>query len=97
MRYHLVDLAATYSVPVWQSLRPWIKVEALNVLNNQKLIVWNTAITADHAGPKDENGLPVNYVKAASFGTASAPSSYPRPRAGLDGGRTMMLAAGVRF
>ena len=36
--YHLVDLAATYGVPVWQSLRPWVKVEVLNALNNQKLI-----------------------------------------------------------
>ena len=36
--FHLVDLAATYSVPVWQSLPPWVKVEVLNALNNQKLI-----------------------------------------------------------
>ncbi|MEN3336607.1 MAG: hypothetical protein V7647_283, partial [Acidobacteriota bacterium] len=95
--YQLVDLAATYSVPVWQSLRPWVKAEVLNLLDNQKLVSWNTAITADMAGPKDENGLPVNYIKAASFGNASAPSSYPRPRPGLDGGRTFMFAAGVRF
>jgi hypothetical protein len=95
--YHLVDLAATYSVPVWQSLRPWVKVEVLNALNNQKLISWNTTITADNAGPKDEYGLPINYIKSAAFGTASAPSSYPRPRPGLDGGRTVLLAAGIRF
>jgi outer membrane receptor protein involved in Fe transport len=95
--YHLVDLAATYSIPVWQSLRPWIKVDVLNALNNQKLVSWNTSITADLAGPKDENGLPINYIKSAAFGTASAPSSYPRPRPGLDGGRTVMVAAGLRF
>ena len=95
--FHLVDLAATYSVPVWESLRPWVKIEVLNALNNQKLIAWNTAVTADSAGPKDENGLPINYIKSAAFGTASAPSSYPRPRPGLDGGRTFLLAAGVRF
>jgi hypothetical protein len=95
--YHLVDLAATYSVPVWQSLRPWIKVEALNALNNQKLVSWNTSITADTAGPKDENGLPINYIKSAAFGTASGPASYPRPRPGGDGGRTFLVAAGVRF
>jgi hypothetical protein len=95
--YHLVDLAATYSVPVWQSLRPWMKVEVLNALNNQKLVSWNTSVTADMAGPKDENGLPTNYIKSAAFGTASAPSSYVRPRPGLDGGRTFFVAAGVRF
>jgi hypothetical protein len=94
---HLVDVAATYSVPVWQSLQPWMKVELLNALNNQKLISWNTTITADNAGPKDENGLPLNYLKAAAFGTAAGPASYPRPRPGLDGGRTFMFAAGVRF
>jgi hypothetical protein len=95
--YHLVDLAATYSIPVWQSLRPWMKVEVLNALNNQKLVVWNTSVTADMAGPKDENGLPTNYIKSAAFGTANSPSSYVRPRPGLDGGRTLFLAAGVRF
>jgi outer membrane receptor protein involved in Fe transport len=95
--YHLVDLAATYSVPVWRSLRPWVKMEVLNALNNQKLISWNTSITADNAGPKDENGLPLDYIKSAAFGSASGNSSYPRPRPGLDGGRTLMMAAGVRF
>jgi hypothetical protein len=95
--FHLVDFAATYTVPVWQSLRPWVKAEVLNAFNNQKLITWNTTVTADNAGPKDEDGLPLNYIKAATFGTASAPSSFPRPRPGLDGGRTLMFAAGIRF
>ncbi len=95
--YQLVDLAATYAVPVWQSLRPWVKVEVLNALNNQKLISWNTSVTADTAGPKDENGLPLDYVKSASFGAANGPASYPRPRPGLDGGRTVFASFGVRF
>ncbi len=95
--YHLVDLAATYAVPVWQSLRPWVKVEVLNALNNQKLISWNTSVTADTAGPKDDNGLPLNYIKGAAFGTANGPASYPRPRPGLDGGRAFLASFGVRF
>jgi len=95
--YHLVDLATTYSVPVWQSLRPWVKLEILNAFNNQKLVSWNTSITADNSGPKDENGLPTNYVKSAAFGTATGPANYPRPRPGLDGGRTLLVAAGIRF
>jgi carboxypeptidase family protein len=94
---HLVDLAATYSVPVWQSLRPWVKLEVLNAFNNQKLVTWNTAITADASGPKDENGLPINYNKSVTFGAATGPASYPRPRPGMDGGRTFLLAAGLRF
>jgi hypothetical protein len=95
--YHIVDLAATYSVPLWQSLRPWVKLEVLNALNNDKLVSWNTSITADMSGPKDENGLPMNYVKSAAFGTAAGPTSYVRPRPGLDGGRTLLVAAGLRF
>lgn len=95
--YHLVDLAVGYSVPAWRTLRPWVKAEVLNALNNQKLIAWATTITADNAGSKDENGLPTAYVKSAAFGTATGPASYPRPRAGMDGGRTFMLSAGVRF
>lgn len=95
--YHLFDLAATYSVPVWQSLRPWVRAEVLNALNNQTLIAWNTTISADMAGPKDEHGLPVHYIRSAAFGTASSPASYPRPRPGMDGGRTFLMSAGVRF
>ncbi|HEU4936195.1 MAG TPA: TonB-dependent receptor [Vicinamibacterales bacterium] len=95
--FHLVDLAATYSVPVWQSLRPWVKLEILNTLNNQTLVSWNTSVTADTSGPKDENGLPITYTKSAAFGTATGPASYPRPRPGMDGGRTFLVAGGVRF
>jgi hypothetical protein len=95
--YHLVDLGLTYSVPVWQALRPWVKVEALNVLDNRTLVTWNTTVTADVAGPKDAFGLPLNYIKSASFGTAAGPASYVRPRPGQDGGRTFILSAGLRF
>jgi hypothetical protein len=95
--YGLFDFAATYSVPVWQTVRPWVKVEVLNALNNDKLIAWNTVVAANTAGPKDADGLPLEYIKGASFGTASGTTSYPRPRPGLDGGRTVLISAGVRF
>ena len=32
--YRLLDFAATYSIPVWMSAKPWIKIEFCNVLNN---------------------------------------------------------------
>ena len=95
--FHLMDLGLTYGVPVWQSLRPWVKVEVLNLLNNQKLINWDTTITADMAGPKDEHGLPLTYVKGANFGKGTSNANYPRPRAAMDGGRAFILAAGLRF
>ena len=93
----LFDLAVTYGVPVWQTLRPWIKVEVLNVLNNQQLISWDTSVTADMTGPVDANGLPLNYVTGPNFGKATSNANFARPRQGMDGGRTFIVAAGVRF
>jgi hypothetical protein len=95
--YHLVDLGATYSLPIWGEARPWLKIEILNLLNNQTLISWDTAIAANNAGPKDANGLPLEYVKGARFGQATRNADYPRPRPGMDGGRTAIVAFGVRF
>ena len=95
--FALVDLGVTYGVPVWQSFRPWVKVEVLNLLNNQQLISWDTSVTADMAGPKDANGLPLNYVAGPNFGKATSNANFARPRQGMDGGRTLILAAGIRF
>jgi hypothetical protein len=95
--YALVDFAATWSVPVSRSFKPWVKVEVLNALNNQKLISWDTTVTADPNGPREANGLPLAYIKGASFGQATRNSDYPRLRPGLDGGRTYFVSLGVRF
>ena len=95
--YALVDLAATYSIPVWRSTAPWLKVEVLNALNNQKLIGWDTTVTADTKGPLDGSGLPLDYVKGPNFGNGRATTDYPRPRPGMDGGRTFLASFGVRF
>jgi hypothetical protein len=95
--YALIDLAVTYGVPVWQSVRPWVKLEVLNLFNNQQLIAWDTTVAADPNGPKDGNGLPLNYITGPNFGKATSNASFARPRQGMDGGRTFILAAGVRF
>jgi hypothetical protein len=95
--YQLFDVGVTYGVPVWQSLRPWIKIEVLNVLNNQKLISWDTTIAADAPGPKDADGIPLNYIQGPNFGKATSNGNFPRPRQGMDGGRTFLVAAGIRF
>jgi hypothetical protein len=84
-------------VPVWQSLRPWIKVEVLNALNNQKLLTWDTTVAADPAGAKDALGIPLGYTRGPNFGLATSNANYARPRQGMDGGRTFVVAAGVRF
>jgi outer membrane receptor protein involved in Fe transport len=96
--YGLMDVAATYQVPVWQRLRPWVKVEVLNIFNNDKLIAWNTTVVADPNSALDPHGLPTGYLpQSASFGQGTAATHYPRPRPGLTGGRTYLAALGLRF
>jgi outer membrane receptor protein involved in Fe transport len=95
--FALVDLAVTYGVPVWRSAQPWIKFEMFNALNNQKLIAWDTTITADAASARDELGLPTGYVESPRFGQGSSNAHYPTPRAGIDGGRMFDVAIGFRF
>jgi hypothetical protein len=95
--FAMVDLAVTYGVPVWRSAQPWIKFEMFNVLNNQKLIAWDTTITADPASPRDEFGLPTGYLEGPRFGQGTSNAHYPTPRPGLDGGRMFDIAVGFRF
>ena len=95
--FAMVDLAVTYSIPVFRSAQPWIKFETFNVLNNQKLIAWDTTITADPASARDDLGLPTAYVQGPRFGQATANSHYPTPRPGVDGGRMFDFAVGFRF
>jgi hypothetical protein len=95
--FGLVDFAASYQIPVWKSLRPWVKFEVFNALNNDKLIKWNTSVTPDPNSPLDANGLPTGFVRAAAFGTARANTDYPAPISGLDGLRTFQMAFGIRF
>ena len=92
-----LDFAATYSIPVWKSGKPWFKVEIYNVLNNDKLIGWDTTVTADPASPKDANGLPTGYITGANFGKAVQDNQYPQPIPGINGGRLIRFAFGFRF
>jgi hypothetical protein len=95
--YGLVDLAVTYQVPVWKTLKPWVKMEVLNALNNDKLIGWDTSLAIDPASALDANGLPTGYLKGARFGQGTSTAHYARPRPGLTGGRTYFAALGLRF
>ena len=95
--YGLVDLGLTYQVPVWRALKPWVELEVLNALGNDKLIGWDTTISVDPASAVDAHGLPTGYVRGANFGKATSTAHYPRPRAGLTGGRTYLAAIGIRF
>jgi hypothetical protein len=49
------------------------------------------------SGEPDADGLPTGYIKPVNFGTARASSDYPRPLPGIDGGRSFLMAFGLRF
>jgi outer membrane receptor protein involved in Fe transport len=95
--FALMDLAMTYRIPVFRSVSPWIKVEVLNVTNNQKQIAFNTTVQPDPNSPLDENGLPTGFIRGSNFGRATANTHYPVWRPGFTGGRTFLIATGVRF
>jgi carboxypeptidase family protein len=95
--YAVFDFAAGYNIPVFRSLRPWIKMDLYNVFNSQKVVEWNTTVRADNASTKDALGLPTDFIRGASYGQATAAGHYPIPFNGLTGGRTVRLAFGVRF
>jgi len=95
--YGVVDLAATYAIPVWKSASPWFKVEIYNALNNQKQIAWDKTVTANRVGLLDANGVPVDYIKGARFGQATNDNQFPQPYTGQNGGRAMRIAFGAKF
>jgi hypothetical protein len=54
-------------------------------------------VTADPNSPRDALGLPTGYIREARFGQATRNLDYPAYRPGFDGGRTLLLAFGLRF
>jgi len=95
--YGLLDLGATYTIPVWKAARPWVKVEFYNLLNNDKQIKWDTTVTADANSPRDANGLPTGYIQGANFGKPTNDNQFPQPIPGTNGGRLFRMAFGIRF
>jgi hypothetical protein len=106
--YGIVNASVNYNVPVFKTLRPWIKLDLFNVFNNQKLIAWNTTVSQNRAAGVDNLGLATSFTKGASFGTATGNtvsngflsniSAYPLAFSGASpGGRTMRVAVGFRF
>jgi hypothetical protein len=105
--YGLLDASLNYSVPVFRSLKPWIKMDVYNVLDNLKQIAWNTTVTQNRA-ITDQLGLGTTFTPGPSFGTATGNTVtnlnvnnigvYPVAFGGAPpGGRTFRLSAGFRF
>ena len=95
--YGVLDLAATYRIPVWRTAAPWFKIEIYNLLNNQKQIAWDTTVSVDGSAPTDTNGIPTGYIEGPRFGQATSDDHFPQPYPGQNGGRAIRLAFGARF
>jgi hypothetical protein len=95
--YGVMDLATTYNLAVWRSLRPWFKVEVYNLLKNEKMIGWDRTVTVDAASAVDANGIRTGYVQGPRFGQATSGAHFPAPYASQTGGRAFKIAFGVRF
>ena len=95
--YGLFDLSLNYNIPIWESLRPWLKAEIYNLFNNDKQLFFNTSVTPDTSGPLDEFGIPTTFVEGPRFGEATSADDFPQYLPGLDGLRAFQLAFGLRW
>jgi hypothetical protein len=98
---HQFDVGIAYNIPIFKTLRPWVKLDVLNLFNDQSLVQANTTITPDPASPVDADGLATGFIRGAQFGTGTQNSHYPRAGANPGGdslyARTYLVTFGVRF
>ena len=95
--YGVMDVAATYTIPTWRTVAPWVKFEIYNAFNNQKQIAWDRTVSPDPASVRDANGLPTGYLQGPRYGTATSDAQFPQPFLGQNGGRAFRMAFGMRF
>jgi hypothetical protein len=95
--YSLFDVSVNYQIPLWQQLRPWVKLDLFNIFNYNEPYQWNTAIRLDPDSPRDALGIPTGFIEGASFGQPTRSADYPRPYGGEVGGRVFRMAFGLRF
>ena len=87
---HLFDVALTYSLKTYKTLKPWVKFEVRNVFNSTPLITFNITTRPDPNSPKDALGIPTGFIKGSSFGKATSSTNYPFPR-------EYFVSTGIRF
>jgi outer membrane receptor for ferrienterochelin and colicin len=108
--YGLVDVSLHYNVPVFRTLRPWVKFDIYNIVNNQDVVAWNTTVSQDASTSADNLGLRTGYTPSSQYGKVSgntvtnlnstAIPVYPVTGFGNTtgtGGRTFRVALGLRF
>jgi hypothetical protein len=87
---NIFDFGLTYQVPVFRTLRPWLKFDVFNIFNNDTLRTWNTTVVADPNSALDSLGLPTGYTPGPLFGQGTSNVNYPRARG-------WQMALGFRF
>jgi hypothetical protein len=93
-----LDVALNYQIPVFKSLRPWFKVQIVNVFNYNTPLSFNTAISPNNAGPVDSLGLPTTFTKGPQFGQATNNSNFAIGQNDtIPFTRTYEFALGFRF
>jgi hypothetical protein len=95
--FQVLDVAATYNIPVFRTLRPYVNLGIWNALNNQKQIRWATTVSQNSASALDALGLRTGYNKSATHGLANNNNQFPVPSIGGTGGRTWRVSVGFRF
>jgi hypothetical protein len=106
--YGVFDISLNYNVPVFRTVRPWIKFDVFNLFDNLKVIAYNTTVSQNAAAGVDNLGLATNYTPGSTFGTATgntvtnlyntAIQAFPLAFTGATpGGRTVRFAGGIRF
>ena len=95
--YSLFDVSLNYQIPIWQDVRPWVKLDFFNIFNYNEPYKWNTTVRLDPNSPVDALGLRTGFLRGASFGQPTASADYPRPYGGEVGGRVFRMAFGLRF
>jgi hypothetical protein len=87
---HLFDMSINYNIPIWRTLRPWLKFDVLNVFGSEAIRQHNTTILPDPASPRDALGLPTGFIPGAQFGQPTSAGHFVTPR-------TYQVAFGLRF
>ena len=87
---HLFDVDLRHDLLLGRGLRAFVELEAVNVFNSRKQIAWDLTVIPDEKGPRDELGLPTQYIRAPTFGQATRSEHYVEPRA-------VRFALGMRF
>jgi hypothetical protein len=87
----LFDLSLTYNIPLWGGrVEPWVKVDVLNLTNEDTLVTFNSAVSVDNTSPLDSDGIRTGFIKPAAFGRPTGAGSYLVPR-------EYLISAGIRF